>query len=121
MNGIGRSDDVMYCRLVMELREKLVSLGNQHLTVPGASQQVAQARAWLLTDVGTPLSTFRGTIKHVPTTLLNEMAQTILDTIFPTFSNTVEFDQALGGGPLVVSKSRREVERVVVSETVVDA
>lgn len=94
MSGIGSPDDPVYHNLVSELRKMFVSVGDKYLPMPGTRQQVAEARARLLAYVGAPLSTFRGTIKQVPTTLLNEIAQTVLDTVFPTFSNTVEFDPA---------------------------
>ena len=78
----------------MELRGKLVSLGDRSPTMAAVGREVAEARLSLLDYVGIPLSTFRGTIKQVPMMLLNEMARTVLGTVFPTFSKTVEFDPA---------------------------
>ncbi len=104
MSDIGRSDDVVYRQRALELREMLTSLSDHDVPVPGMTRRVTDLRAQLLADVGIPLSTFRGTLKQVPSELLNEMARKIMDTVFPTFSDTVKFDPEQ-----VLEKMRRDL------------
>lgn len=82
----------MYLDQVMKLREELVSSKKEDGTISNSSA-VSTMREQLLTLVGTPLSRFRGAVKQVPKhPILNDAAMTIMDTVFPTFSNTIKFD-----------------------------
>ncbi len=85
-------DDKMYFDQVMKLREELIAGEKRGWSASGI-RNVAQMRKHLLAEAGAPLSTFRGTIKQIPQPpVLNDMAKTVMDTVFPTFSNTVKFD-----------------------------
>ena len=92
ISNIGRFDHSIYLDLVMKLRKELVSCEKEGRTI-SSNSNVIKMRKHLLALSGVPLSTFRDTIKQIPKQpILNDMARMVMDTVFPTFSNTVKFD-----------------------------
>ena len=87
-----RLDHSIYLDLVMKLRKELVSSEKEDRTTT-SDFNINEMRKKLLAHSGVPLSTFRGTIKQIPKQpILNDMARIVMDTVFPTFSNTVKID-----------------------------